>query len=952
MKQITWDRKSFLIDGQRIWLHSAAIHYFRHPCELWEETLLRARRAGYNTVETYVAWNFHEPIEGQFDFVGDRDLGRFLDLAHKLGMYAVVRPGPFICSEWDAGAFPAWLQGKPGIDDGPYRWMRDAHPVILECLDRWFDRLLPVIAARQVTAGGPVILVQNENEFREVWDDSSRRYLDHISTSFRRHGIDVPIIACNAHQHSETEVKINGTRNRADMLIEPDLIVTYNCGGAADPVRDLRRFQPDAPVFVTEFWHGPVVVWGAINTDRWPSVEDQSRGQYELASVAAMTNAYMFDGGTNFGFWGGANMATSYEAADPVREGGILHEKYYRLKPASHFIEHFGALLADSEEVVPSSATVPAGVRLVERSTPDGNLLFISAADARVEAPVRLADGRDLLLRLTRTRGAVLPLGLCILPGVRLDYANVSLLARCPARKAAIFYGLAGTESRVSVNGQEHRMMIPARGVARVRAGEVTILVADEEMAERAWFVEGAIFFGPDYVGARGADGACGVRSSAATPPMLEVMPEGTLLEIEAAPLPSPDPLPILADWQMSDFPEIRGEGTGWRPLAAPTRHESLDGALYGYVWYKADVESDGEQDSTLLFAKAHNPIHVFHEGRWVGTFGAQRNHWARWDYSHPAEAFRELVPVRLHRGVNRFAFLSDNNGRENGGGFDPQGIEGPVVAGARRVIPSGVRHIAPEPVAPEVFRWARNKALREPRPLPAVEFELAIGPDEMAYFHMNQLHCGSGEVMVQVNGRHVPPMALRRYPFNVIAVPRECAGQTVRVRIQYMDVDPARLMEQGLLIYLAPLRGELRNWSFKPMGDPDVRNGACGRAAVNAHSGDPDPVVILPEVKNPERGRLLVQPAFFRTTFPRPPGVRPVFVDVGAMKKGQVYLNGYNCGRLNTVSGIWTRYYLPRPWMRDENEMVIFEELGVLPHGVALRWGGMPFAEQEIRLS
>lgn len=943
---ITWDRKSFLVDGRRIWLHSAAIHYFRHPCELWEEALLRARRAGYNTVETYVAWNFHEPVEGHLDFSGDRDLGRFLDLAHRLGMYAVVRPGPFICSEWDAGAFPAWLYDKPGIDDGPHRWLRELNPSTVDCLDRWFDHLLPIIASRQVSVGGPVVLVQNENEFRELWNESARRYLDHISAAFRRHGITVPIIACNAHQYSATEVKINGSRNRSDMLIEPDMIVTYNCGGAADPVRDLRRFQPDAPVFVTEFWHGPVVTWGAINTDRWPIVEDQSRSQYELASMAAMTNAYMFDGGTNFGFWGGANMATSYEAAYPVGEGGLLREKYYRLKPVGHFIEHFGDFLAESEEVEESRVVVPSGVRRIERSAPDGRLLFITAADSRVEIPVGLADGRELLLRLTRTRGAVLPVGLQVLPGVKLDYANVSLLARNTELNTVVLYGEAGTEARFSVNGQEHVLSIPARGVVRVACGDAVFLLIDEEMAERSWFVEGAMLFGPDYVGARLDGETYVVRSSAGTPPMWRLDRKGTLHAIPAPPVPAAEPAPSLKSWQVLELPEAAGGGDGWQALDRPVRHESVEGGLYGYVWYRAEVECDTEQDSTLFFAKAHNPIHVFHEGRWMGTFGALRNLWARWDYGHPADAFRELVPVRLHRGVNRFAFLSDNNGRENGGGFDPQGIEGPVYAGARRVIPDAVRQLPPAPVSPEIFRWAQSKDFREARPLPAIEFDLPLAADEVAYLHLNQHHCGSGELMVTFDGRHVPPLPLRRYPFNVVAVPPEFSGRTAKVRIQYLNTDPERLVDQGVLVYVAPRKGELGNWAVKPMGDPSFAGGGLLVMTGEASGVGNDPVVILPEVKNPERGRLSGRPAFFRTTFPRPSGKRPVFVEVGAMKKGQIYLNGRNCGRLNTVSGIWTRYYLPRPWMRDDNELVILEELGVLPHGAVLRWGGGDFAE------
>ena len=157
MMKPTYDSKSFLLDGRRIWIIAGEIHYFRHPYSEWRDVLLRAKRAGLNTVCTYVPWNFHETKEGEVDFEGDKNLARYIDLIGELGMYAMLRPGPYICSEWDGGGIPAWLCAKPVLR------FREDDPVYMAAVDSWFDKLIPIISERQVTRGGPVLTVQNEN---------------------------------------------------------------------------------------------------------------------------------------------------------------------------------------------------------------------------------------------------------------------------------------------------------------------------------------------------------------------------------------------------------------------------------------------------------------------------------------------------------------------------------------------------------------------------------------------------------------------------------------------------------------------------------------------------------------------------------------------------------------------------------------------------------------------
>ena len=158
-QRLSLQPRAVLIDGKRVFLVAGALDYFRCQHELWRDRLLQAKRAGLNTIAFYVAWNFHEREEGVVNFEGDGDIAHFLDLCAELGLYAFPRVGPFICDEWEAGGYPAWLIGKPGLE------LRAFDKPALSYVRRWFEKLIPQIASRQVTRGGPVVLVQQENEY-------------------------------------------------------------------------------------------------------------------------------------------------------------------------------------------------------------------------------------------------------------------------------------------------------------------------------------------------------------------------------------------------------------------------------------------------------------------------------------------------------------------------------------------------------------------------------------------------------------------------------------------------------------------------------------------------------------------------------------------------------------------------------------------------------------------
>ena len=235
MATISYDDRSYLIDGKRIWLTSGSIHYFRVPHELWRDRLIKAKRAGLNCIQTYVAWNFHEQQEGKWNFDGDYDLREFILQAGELGLYVILRPGPYICAEWEAGGLPAWLVVKKGVA------LRTANATYMHYFDKYLKKVLSRLSDLQITRGGNIILIQNENEYTYTTMPDRINYLGFINQLIRRAGFDIPIITCN-------------------YLTEPRVPDTIECCNGYEDVipflKRLRTAQPDAPMLATEFWPG------------------------------------------------------------------------------------------------------------------------------------------------------------------------------------------------------------------------------------------------------------------------------------------------------------------------------------------------------------------------------------------------------------------------------------------------------------------------------------------------------------------------------------------------------------------------------------------------------------------------------------------------------------------------------------------------------------------------
>ncbi len=354
----------FRLDGQPFRIISGSLHYFRVHPDLWEDRLIKARQLGLNTIDTYVAWNFHSTREGEFRTDGWRDLGRFLDLAAEHGLYAIVRPGPYICAEWRNAGLPTWLTAHPGIK------VRTSDPLYLDATADFYSQVLPVVAERQITRGGNVLMVQVENEYGAYGDDKG--YLRSLVDLIRGQGIDVPLFTCD---QANDEMLTRGGL--------PELLRTGTFGSrSVERLATLRRHQPTGPLMCTEFWNGWFDSWGQHH--HTTTAAESAADLDDLLTAGASVNLYMLHGGTNFGLNNGANdkgvyvpITTSYDYDAPLREDGTPGPKFHAFREVIARHEPVPADLPAEFEPAPAfevalgrsdwEAALPAGLEGFDR---------------------------------------------------------------------------------------------------------------------------------------------------------------------------------------------------------------------------------------------------------------------------------------------------------------------------------------------------------------------------------------------------------------------------------------------------------------------------------------------------------------------------------------------------------------------------------------------------------
>ena len=311
--------KTFLLNGKPFVVKAAEVHYPRIPRPYWEHRIQMCKALGMNTVCIYVFWNIHEQKEGQFDFTGNNDVAEFCRIAQKNGMYVIVRPGPYVCAEWEMGGLPWWLLKKKDIK------LRERDPYFMERVKIFEQKVGEQLAPLTIQKGGPIIMVQVENEYGSYGED--KPYVSEIRDCLRGiYGKELALFQCDWSSNFE--------KNGLD-----DLTWTMNFGTGANIDQQFRRLgqlRPNAPKMCSEFWSGWFDKWGARHETR--PAKDMVEGMDEMLSKGISFSLYMTHGGTSFGHWAGANSpgfapdVTSYDYDAPINEYGHATPKFWELR--------------------------------------------------------------------------------------------------------------------------------------------------------------------------------------------------------------------------------------------------------------------------------------------------------------------------------------------------------------------------------------------------------------------------------------------------------------------------------------------------------------------------------------------------------------------------------------------------------------------------------------------
>lgn len=367
--------KTFLLDGKPFLIKAAEMHYTRIPAEYWEHRIQMCKALGMNTICIYAFWNIHEQKEGEFDFKGQNDIAAFCRLAQKHGMYIMLRPGPYVCSEWEMGGLPWWLLKKKDIK------LRTNDVYFLERTKLFMNEIGKELADLQVSRGGNIIMVQVENEYGAYATD--KEYIANIRDIVKGAGFtDVPLFQCDWSSTFQ--------RNGLD-----DLVWTINFGTGANidaQFKKLQEARPNAPLMCSEFWSGWFDHWGRKHETR--DAETMVSGIKDMLDRHISFSLYMTHGGTTFGHWGGANspaysaMCSSYDYDAPISEAGWATPKYYKLREMM-------MQYADSAQVIPDVPAVYPVIEIPEFELKEVAPLFDNLPEPKLSEDIKPMEQFD-----------------------------------------------------------------------------------------------------------------------------------------------------------------------------------------------------------------------------------------------------------------------------------------------------------------------------------------------------------------------------------------------------------------------------------------------------------------------------------------------------------------------------------------------------------------------------
>ena len=310
----------FNLDGKPFQIISGEMHYPRIPRAYWRARLKMAKAMGLNSITAYVFWNAHELEPGKYDFTGQNDVAEFVREAQQEGLYVLLRPGPYVCAEWEFGGYPAWLLKDHSTV------VRSSDPKFMEPAKRWLKRLGEELAPLQLANGGPILMVQVENEYGSFGDDHA--YMEQIKQALIDSGFNKSVL----YTADGVEQLPKGS------LPELPAVINFGGGEARDSFAALHKLRPDGPFMTGEYWAGWFDHWGAKHESTDAAKQNAELGW--MLEQGYSVSIYMFHGGTSFGWMNGANWSkgefqpdvNSYDYDAVLNESGRPTAKYYAFR--------------------------------------------------------------------------------------------------------------------------------------------------------------------------------------------------------------------------------------------------------------------------------------------------------------------------------------------------------------------------------------------------------------------------------------------------------------------------------------------------------------------------------------------------------------------------------------------------------------------------------------------
>jgi len=934
---INFDGRGFLVNGQRVFVVSAGMEYARVPQALWADRLMRFKRAGFNCVEIYTFWNFHEAQSGQFDFSGDRNLDAYLKLAKSLGLYAIVRVGPYYCAEWDSGGYPVWLRSVPNlqvrVDNVPFE----------QYVTRFWGQLLPIVVTNQINRGGNVILVQLENEHSSGWgtDGLTDPYFQYLQSTALSAGLEVPYF-------------FSGMNHGHDPA-------------GSSPWSSASR---TSPWMTTEFWCDWFDQYGE-------SASDVSEKDWDTWKIIAYGgngyNYYMAHGGSDFDYFNDDEDAASYDYGAAVGQTGDLRGEYYKYKRAAWFSRSFQSILETSDNATSTYANAATNTALAvtARQGAAGTILFLANSVTTAQQTKVNINGvaYPQTGSLTVNPSEIMPVvtGYPVIPGVTLQVAPTRILGltQQASTTTMVIYGQAGSPAELyfsvpagttisagapalSINGTNLtlRTTCPSIGPANFsfQAGpqRVRILVVSDTLADDTWFLDAGnqnyVVCGPQYVSsAVVTNGYLQLTTetpwqNAANNPVIAYGPGDTLMSLSAITTPGSHPgAAMLTAWQtMNGIPQVAPgyDTNGWWSSSSGPQQMGADGDASNCAWYRTLVNVPSPGSYSISFVNVADHMIPFVDGVAVPSTNVSSN-----SFTATFSAGSHTVAIfTAHYGRNKLVGYNGEisqmyvKGLTGPAYFFGAPVSGPAPLAGWRVMMTDSSAVGSAPPATNATGWSNYTVGTDAfgsqpgyawfqTTLPTIaaagaEIAAFSSVDDNGWVYLN------GTLLATNIGWNIA------FQVNLTSVWKASGPNVLTVLIQ--NTGNIGGLDSAVTFSAYQSGVTLNNWvQHGGPGDPNSPTGWQALAGDTTFSG----------------------PQFFKSTFTASPfgttGTDPMWrVTTSGLAHGSVWVNGHNLGRYPEVvpaPGV----YIPECWLNagaNANTLVIYDESGNLPTSVQVQ--------------